>query len=90
MRFAEFLKERQIVKSKTLPVKPMVSVIMPTYCRVHGGLLTRAIRSVLNQTLSDFEFIVVDDGSVDGSVYILEFAECGPIKKPFCGLMPNG
>ncbi len=42
---------------------PFFSVIIPTYNRYQ--LLKRAIDSVLSQTLSDFELIVVDDGSTD-------------------------
>lgn len=42
---------------------PLFSVILPTYNR--AGLLTRAIRSVLNQTFTNFELIIVDDASTD-------------------------
>ena len=48
-----------------------VSVVMPTY-NTPVPLLQEAVESVLDQTLRDFEFIIIDDGSTDGSVgYLL-------------------
>ncbi|MDJ0702073.1 MAG: glycosyltransferase family 2 protein [Leptolyngbyaceae cyanobacterium MO_188.B28] len=44
-------------------VPPTVSVIIPTYNR--EKLVCKAIKSVLQQTFSDFELIVVDDCSAD-------------------------
>ena len=44
---------------------PLISVIVPTFNR--WPVLRRAVDSVLAQRFSDFELIVVDDGSTDGT-----------------------
>src|SRR5262245_14811896 len=49
---------------------PLVSVIMPTFKR--ADTIRRAIRSVQAQTFTDWELIVVDDGSTDNSVALIE------------------
>lgn len=48
----------------------VVSVIMPVYNA--DKYLSKAIESVLNQTLKDFELILVDDGSKDNSSVICD------------------
>ena len=51
----------------------MVTVIIPTYNRAHT--IKRSIRSVLAQTYSDIEVIVVDDCSTDNTKDIVESIE---------------
>ena len=48
---------------------PQVSVIIPTFNR--GWILREAIDSVLNQSVQDFELLVIDDGSTDDTPDIL-------------------
>ena len=60
-----------------------VSVIIPTY---NGDqFIAEAIESVLNQTYSDLELIVVDDGSQDATVPILQSYQ----NQIHCFVQPN-
>lgn len=50
--------------------KILISVVIPTYNRAH--VLERSINSVLEQSYSDIELIVVDDGSSDNTDAIMQ------------------
>lgn len=56
---------------------PLVSIIMPTYNR--ADTILRAVRSIQEQTFTDWELIVVDDGSTDNTVELIE--GCDPRLK---------
>jgi glycosyltransferase involved in cell wall biosynthesis len=53
-----------------LPPPMPLSVILPNYN--HGSLIARALYALLNQTPSASEIIVIDDGSTDDSVAVIE------------------
>ncbi len=52
--------------------KPMVSVIMGVYNQLDYLALISAVKSILNQTFTDFEFIIWDDGSNEETKGYLE------------------
>jgi glycosyltransferase involved in cell wall biosynthesis len=49
---------------------PIISVIIPTFNRAH--LLGRALQSVKDQTVEEWECIVVDDGSTDNTAQAMQ------------------
>ena len=51
-------------------MSPKVSIIMPVYNT--ASFLKEAIESILSQTYSNFEFIIINDGSTDSSKSIIE------------------
>lgn len=52
---------------------PLVSVIIPTYNRPH--LLSEALKSVLNQTFSNFEAIIINDAGEDVQELVNSFRD---------------
>lgn len=52
-----------------MKMNPLISVIMPVYNS--EKYLNEAIESILNQTFSNFEFIIINDGSTDQSLEII-------------------
>ncbi|MGO9145136.1 MAG: glycosyltransferase family 2 protein [Desulfomonilia bacterium] len=65
-------------------MNPLVSVVIPVFNGTN--FLTEAINSVLSQTFTDYEVLVVDDGSTDGTWEIIK--SYGDRVRGFC--KPNG
>ncbi len=64
-----------------------ISVIMPVY---NGALFLReAIESILNQSFSDFEFIIINDGSTDDSKGIIREYELKDARIKFINQEQN-
>jgi len=67
---------------------PLVTIVIPTFNRL--SLLKETVASIITQTFTDWELIVADDGSDDGTaewihslpdkrIQVLELAHCGNI-----------
>ena len=52
------------------PDDPQVSIIMATYNRAH--LIGESIESIMNQSFKNWECLVIDDGSTDGTVELIK------------------
>lgn len=50
-------------------INPLVSIIIPTYNRAH--FIADTLNSILTQTYTNWECIIVDDGSTDDSEFII-------------------
>ena len=55
---------------------PLVSIIVPNYN--HQDFLKERLDSIFNQTFQDFEVLLFDDASTDGSLAILKYYENHP------------
>lgn len=57
---------------------PLISIIIPTFNRAHT--IERAINSILNQTYKNIEIIIIDDGSNDNTLEILNIEKYSQIR----------
>jgi GT2 family glycosyltransferase len=63
------LKEQRAAGTRHAGAAPRVSIVIPSYN--HERFVTRAIESAFAQTYQDFEIVITDDASTDGSVDVL-------------------
>lgn len=60
-------------------VRPKISVVVPVYNAEQ--YIIRCVESILGQTCQDFELVLLDDGSTDGSVAVLQrLAQRDPLR----------
>jgi len=52
------------------PYHPKISIVMPTYNRAH--LIGETIQSIIDQEFQDWELIIIDDASSDGTKELVE------------------
>ena len=52
---------------------PSLSVVMPTYNAAE--YIERSLESILRQSFKDYELIIIDDGSTDGTIELIEKQE---------------
>ena len=58
------------------------SIIIPLYnCKKY---IVEALESAVNQDYQDFEVIVINDGSTDGSEKLIELVPRGDLPRPSC------
>ena len=66
-----------------------LSVVMCNYN--HGHFIQEALQAILNQSFSPLEVIVIDDGSTDNSVHVIEsIAEKNPSVKFYRNVKNEG
>ncbi len=77
------IQSRRSSSGKPAPANPALAVIVS--CYNYASFIDRAIRSVLDQGRDDWELVVVDDGSTDGSWDIISRFDVTAFKINNCG-----
>jgi glycosyltransferase involved in cell wall biosynthesis len=69
-KYSSRYRTREAEAKKKISSYPLISVVLPVY---NGRkYLKEAINSILSQSFADFEFLIINDGSSDGSEKILD------------------
>jgi glycosyltransferase involved in cell wall biosynthesis len=67
---SETVTELRPIELRPLPAQPLVSILVSNYN--YGRFIGDTIKSALDQTYSNLELIICDDGSTDDSVQVIE------------------
>src|SRR5258706_10155760 len=67
---------------------PVVSILTPAYNS--AAFIAETIESVLQQTWSDFELLIIDDGSTDGTMDVVQSAARGDSRVKTFGSAHGG
>src|SRR6202043_830314 len=67
---SETVTELQPIELRPLPARPLVSILVSNYN--YGRFIADTIKSALEQTYSNIELIICDDGSTDNSIEVIE------------------
>src|SRR3984885_10961342 len=70
MSTMETATELSPIELRPLPAQPLVSILVSNYN--YGRFIADSIKSALDQTYSNIELVICDDGSTDDSVQIIE------------------
>jgi glycosyltransferase involved in cell wall biosynthesis len=71
MKFSQVAPAADPLENGWQALQPRISLVLPTYNRHAEGRLLPCIQSVLAQTFTNFELIIYDDGSTDGSAELI-------------------
>lgn len=58
------------MNSQDIIMQPKITIIVPLYNKV--AEVGRALKSILTQTISEYELLIIDGGSTDGSLNVVE------------------
>lgn len=73
VKVRDLIKYSEFIKADGFDdLKPEVTITLPTFRRGDNGLLKKSVESLLDQTFSNFELIITDDGSTDSTAKILD------------------
>lgn len=73
VKVKDLIKNSKFIKAKGFDkLIPKVTVTLPTFRRGDNGLFKFCVESILNQTFTDFELIIIDDASTDSTFSQIE------------------